>query len=115
MEIDEELRKNGVLVVTEHTITGTSVAGVAASLDGAMRIVLKVGHFTRLIPCEDGDGYTAERVDEHSVEAVQDFKWVDENAWPGRPSRFAMGTGMLTAYFQDEGSAFRVVWTEFQS
>lgn len=111
-ETQEEMRRkgDGVFVVMEFGYSTPVVVGVADSLWSAMLVTLDAAGFEMLIPAEDG--FDSVTVDSGHPEAFQHFRWVDESAYGDHPGYFRKGEGSMTAYFQDEGSSFRVYWRE---
>jgi len=109
--------ENGVFVVVErHPVSPEHIIGTACSLYGAMMLTLDAAGFEMLVPKgsdENKEWYNAVPVDSNHPDAPKHFRWHDEQQIGKYPSKFQKGYGTLTAYFQDECSAFYVHWTEY--
>jgi hypothetical protein len=111
------LEESGVYVVIEpgYGSNYDDVIGVAATLTGAMRLVLATETLEMLVPendPEDPEACKAIPVMVDTVGAADAFRWVDENAIGYRPGGFKLGEGFMRAYFQDEATRYVVQWRQ---
>lgn len=113
--VAEMLEESGVYVVLETGYSGhNDVIGVAATLTGAMRLVLETEELEMWVPIKDPlDPEAGEMipVKVDTVGAADAFQWVDENAVRGIGT-FEKGKGHLRAHFQDEATRFIVQWRQ---
>lgn len=111
---------DGVFVVVErHPVSPEHIVGVTHTLHGAMLMTLDAAGFEMLVPTGEGDDngefYDSVPVDRNTKGATEKFRWHDESSIAGRYGRFQKGDGTLTAYFQDECSAFHVHWSSIEN
>lgn len=114
--VKEMLEDNGVYVVLETGYsTDDQVIGVAATLTGAMRLVLGTETLEMWVSDndpEDPDAGHTIPVKVDTVGAAEAFNWVDESAYGGWAGNFKLGEGKLRAHFQDRGTQYTVQWRQ---
>lgn len=115
--VEEMLEENGVYVVLNpgYGSNYDDVIGVAATLTGAMRLVLATETLEMLVPendPNDPEACKAVPVKVGTEGAAECFRWVDESAIGFRPGYFKRGEGFMRAYFQDEATGYVVQWRQ---
>lgn len=111
------LEEGGVYVVLEPGWGSNydDVIGVAATLEGAMRLVLADEKLQMLVPAndpDDPDACVSIPVKVGTVGAANAFRWRDETQIGNHPGNFKLGEGFMRAYFQDEATGYVVQWRQ---
>lgn len=111
--VADMLEESGVFVVLETGYSNDDeVIGVAATLTGAMRLVIETGELTMWVSSNDPDDPEAgEVIPVTFALAANVFEWIDEDM-VGRIRTFEMGKGRLRAYVQDEATRYVVQWRQ---
>lgn len=89
---------------------------VADTLDGARDAVMDHADFVMLKTTRTPGEWSSVIVDSNSKAGLECFRWYEENTCGGRyPSRFDIGNGEMTAYFQDECTNYSVELVEYKA
>lgn len=114
--VAEMLEESGVYVVLETGYSSDDeVIGVAATLTGAMRLVLGTETLEMWVSDnnpEDPEAGHVIPVKVDTVGAADAFRWIDESGYGSYPGNFKLGEGKMRAHFQDQGTRYVVQWRQ---